>query len=372
MVCCASRPAIVIQDGLGNISEASRHKAEGAKSAGVERVRGKRQERGIKQFVVGVAMPTETAEDARQDFGATSISGDGSGASDSPARLLSTSNNQPPFVAEQCLFCNKNSEDFESNTLHMQTSHGLFIPDKQHLIVDLEVLIEYMHLVIYGHHECICCGTQRNSTLAVQQHMVGKIHCRFDIATEDSEFADFWDFSDLDSEEAESSDGSSSGNERTRRKGIEGAVQPDEGSLRLTSGKLISKNSASQQHQRRTEARKQRAAIEAANQTASQADDSVSSTALVSASSNAPSSITRSERREQAFTTQLARLGDNDRRSLMHLPASEQRAILATQQKQADKMDRLERRYRSRIAPPVRTPKRNVCGDHVSDLHSWN
>jgi pre-60S factor REI1 len=257
--------------------------------------------------------------------------------------------NQPPFVSERCLFCNKDSGDFESNLLHMQTFHGLFIPDKQHLIVDLEVLIEYIHLVIYGYNECICCGTQRNSSLAVQQHMVGKGHCRFDIAQEDSEFADFWDFSDADSEGDASSGEDGPASESGKRVVLEAAVQPDEGSLRLPSGKLISKNTGPQQYQRRTEARKQRAANEAGQQTTAQSSDPVPSTALVAAPSSGPKSITKSEKREQAFSTQLAKLSENDRRSLMHLPASQQRSIIATQQKQAEKGKRAERRYQSRV-----------------------
>lgn len=90
----------------------------------------------------------------------------------SPARLADPIVNpteDPIFNQEQCLFCNKLLGSFESNVAHMQTAHGLFVPDRKRLIVELETLFSYLHLVIVGYNECICCGTQRNSTLAVQQ-----------------------------------------------------------------------------------------------------------------------------------------------------------------------------------------------------------
>lgn len=82
---------------------------------------------------------------------------------------LETPRQDPIFNQEQCLFCNKLFGTFEANVAHMQTAHGLFVPDRKRLIVDLETLFAYLHLVIVGHNECICCGTQRSSTLAVQQ-----------------------------------------------------------------------------------------------------------------------------------------------------------------------------------------------------------
>jgi pre-60S factor REI1 len=39
----------------------------------------------------------------------------------------------------------------------------------------------------------------------------------------------------------------------------------------------------------------------------------------------------------------------NDRSSLMHLPTSQQRALLATQHRQADKMQKEESRRRTKI-----------------------
>lgn len=73
------------------------------------------------------------------------------------------------FQPSRCLFCNQASQDFGASTAHMQTAHGLFVPDQKKLVVDLETLFDYLHLVIFGYSECICCGTQRQSPHAAQQ-----------------------------------------------------------------------------------------------------------------------------------------------------------------------------------------------------------
>lgn len=283
-----------------------------------------------------------------------------------------------PFIHERCLFCNKDSDDLDSSLLHMQTVHGLYIPDRKHLIVDLDVLVEYLHLVIFGYNECICCGTQRNTPQAVQQHMLGKSHCRFDISNKESEFADFYDSSAAASE-ADSSD-DEDGNtveaegaredaetgaqsNSTRPAGLQEAIQPDDTSLRLSSGKIISKGAPSRPHQRRQqEARSRRRSAspslitEGADAASGEegvdaSSSSSSSTALIpsNAGGRHQGALTKSEKRAQAVTTQLARLSVNDQQSLAHLPASQQRSLLATQQKQAEKARRAERRYRSRV-----------------------
>jgi hypothetical protein len=104
----------------------------------------------------------------------------GSSSPTRPSDPIETHEKDPVFNHEQCIFCNKFFGTFDSNVAHMQTSHGLFIPDKEHLIVDLETLFSYLHLVIVGHHECICCGTQRNTPVAVQQRQsaLALILCR--------------------------------------------------------------------------------------------------------------------------------------------------------------------------------------------------
>ncbi|KAH8668650.1 C2H2 type zinc-finger-domain-containing protein [Xylariales sp. PMI_506] len=264
-----------------------------------------------------------------------------------------------PFVPQQCLFCDTESENFESNLQHMQKAHGLFIPDRKRLIVEVETLVAYLHLVIFSYHECISCGTQRNSLNAVQQHMKGKGHCRFDIADESSEYADFYDFSESGSESEEQSDGSD-GDEEDHTHGPKSSVdyplQPDGDSLRLPSGKIVSKSSASQQPRpRRQREGSPQSQIQdgSADGGSSGTPNAGTSTALIPTAQQQRGkrgiALTRSEKKEATFSNQLARLSASDRASLIHLPASEQRAILATQQKQADKARKAERRYQSRV-----------------------
>jgi pre-60S factor REI1 len=296
-----------------------------------------------------------------------STAGSGSSATLSSTFTSPKASIQQHFMAERCLFCNRDSDDFDSSLTHMQTAHGLFIPDRQRLIVDLNVLVEYLHLVIFGHNECIWCGTQRNTTQAAQQHMIGKSHCRFDISDKASEFADFYDFYDFSDPE---SNGDDSGEDEDAAEteddaqtkataGSQGPIQLDEKSLWLPSGKIISKSSSSQQHQRRQqEAPLRRSASPGQLGSGAAADSgeegsgaSSRSTALVPGDVGVKRqfAITKGEKRAQAFTTQLARLSANDQRSLAHLPTSQQRAVLATQQKQVEKARRAERRYQTRV-----------------------
>src|SRR5688572_30214237 len=61
------------------------------------------------------------------------------------------------FTPGQCLFCPITSSTLEDGMVHMQRSHGLFIPQQQHLTVDLETFFRYLHLVIFEYRECLYC-----------------------------------------------------------------------------------------------------------------------------------------------------------------------------------------------------------------------
>ncbi|KAL3290880.1 pre-60s factor [Colletotrichum asianum] len=98
------------------------------------------------------------------------------------------------FDATQCLFCNYNSENLEENLDHMRKRHGMIVPYLESLIVDLEALVKYLHLVIYEYTECLYCGSIRNTPQAAQQHMTGKGHCKIDVQKENFEFRDFYAF----------------------------------------------------------------------------------------------------------------------------------------------------------------------------------
>ncbi|KAI1476850.1 hypothetical protein K445DRAFT_312514 [Daldinia sp. EC12] len=94
----------------------------------------------------------------------------------------------PDFDPGTCLFCAQESDLLDDNMLHMASAHGFSLPFQEFLAVDLEMVVEYLHFIIYGYRECICCGKRRSTIEGVQQHMVAKGHCRFDISAETEEF----------------------------------------------------------------------------------------------------------------------------------------------------------------------------------------
>lgn len=77
------------------------------------------------------------------------------------------------FNPAQCLFCDRIHSSFDENLAHMCKTHSFFILDQDRFVVDVETLIVYFRLVIFGYYQCLFCGTQRGSFEAAQQHMVG-------------------------------------------------------------------------------------------------------------------------------------------------------------------------------------------------------
>ncbi|KAF4966891.1 hypothetical protein FSARC_5504 [Fusarium sarcochroum] len=94
----------------------------------------------------------------------------------------------PEFIPGNCIFCAKESSTLDDNIKHMTTAHGFSVPFQDLLAVDLETVVSYFHFIIFTYRECICCGTRRGSLEGVQQHMIAKGHCRFDISPETEEF----------------------------------------------------------------------------------------------------------------------------------------------------------------------------------------
>ncbi|KAI0505624.1 C2H2 type zinc-finger-domain-containing protein [Xylaria bambusicola] len=267
-----------------------------------------------------------------------------------------------PFQPGQCLFCPTLSPTFPDSVIHMQKSHGLFVPHQDHLVVDLEALFKYLHLVIFGYRECIQCGTERATVQAVQQHMTGKGHCRFDIAAPDSEFAEFYDFSELEDIRDNDEDYSESdleGEEVERRHESKTATHlngkpalADEDSIRLPSGKIISKHSSPSQtgyspsyHRRRPRTTTSQLEYSVTEPDEEAPEDS-------SKESGVPDMrlLSKREKRERATVThQLASMSANDRNSLMHLSTSQQRAIIATQLRHEERVQKVERRRQGKI-----------------------
>ncbi|KAI0905753.1 C2H2 type zinc-finger-domain-containing protein [Ustulina deusta] len=263
-----------------------------------------------------------------------------------------------PFTPGQCLFCPNPSPTFTDSVTHMQKSHGLFVPHQRHLVVDLETLFKYLHLVIFGYRECIQCGTERATVQAVQQHMTGKGHCKFDISEQDSEFAEFYDFS-APEEDAEN-DVEGDGGERNQEQEavVSSGRKPmlaDEDSTRLPSGRIILRQSSSAQTgssftQLRRRPRTLASQLEYSLVEPDDDNEEGSSKEELGSDISDTRLFSKREKRERATVThQLANMSANDRNGLVHLSMSQQRSILATQHRHAEKVQKEERRRQGKI-----------------------
>lgn len=258
-----------------------------------------------------------------------------------------------PFALGQCLFCPDLSPNFTDSVIHMKKSHGLFISHQQNLVVDLETLFNYLHLVIFGYRECIQCGTERATVQAVQQHMTGKGHCRFDILEQDSEFADFYSFSEPeDDSESDVEDDSDEGNQKASKTSPRLKPQlADEDWIRLPSGKIISRHSSAQSKPSLSQLRRRVRAlasqpecslveIDGNRSSKEEFDSDIRDTRLLSK---------KEKRKRTRVDFQLADISRTDRNGLMHLHTSQQRSLLATQHRLAEKVQKEERRRQGRI-----------------------
>lgn len=234
------------------------------------------------------------------------------------------------FKESQCLFCNQMSPDLDQNVVHMSKAHGLHI-NTTNLLVDLVSLLAYFHLVISGYYECLYCGTQRNTRQAVQQHMMAKGHCKFDVTDEASELRDFYDLPSADAKDElhqnlpsmRISDGPQLPAQARSRKPR--PSKPSDGhGLNTTTAPLDQTTPAPTRH----------------SHTGTDAESS--SNAAETPSHSLGEMSTRAQKQEYTLNNQLSQLRANDRRSLLHLPASQQRALLATHHKQLEKARRTE------------------------------
>ncbi|PSR80521.1 TRI15 protein [Coniella lustricola] len=262
--------------------------------------------------------------------------------SDHSTRCLDTEHLASAFVHGKCLFCNKLSDSLHFNTTHMQKSHSFLIPDKNYLVVDVETLLSYLHLIISKYRECICCGTQRATKRAAQQHMLDKGHCRFDHKSYNSEFADFYDYSIAEDDAQTKADDTSVCEDRHGSISAL-SMQVDETTLRLPSGKVVSNRSRAHA----APCLAQRHTIEHSSNT-HHAEEATSTTKSSQSPIMRRSDLKTSKRRNKA-SKQLAALSTTTERSLAHLSLPEQRAVLAVQQKQVEAFQRAKDRYRSRL-----------------------
>ncbi|KAF9773460.1 C2H2 zinc finger transcription factor [Fusarium sp. DS 682] len=205
---------------------------------------------------------------------------------------------------------------------------------------------------IFEYRECIHCGTSRTTVQAVQQHMTGKGHCKFDVS-EGSEFADFYDFShsqlELDEDVVSEDDQEGFGNARVET--IRHPLQVDQDSIRLPSGRLIAKKSSAQVEQSvsriRHRTRNPRSQLEYSTV---EVDEEHPCQEQHAPDTSDTRLLSRRERRQKATVTyQLANMSANDRNALMHLSASEQRSLIATQHRVTEKIQKEESRRQRKI-----------------------
>lgn len=278
------------------------------------------------------------------------------------------------FTPEACLFCDQASSSLASNRVHMETLHGLSIPLEGHLSVGLETLFRYTHLVIHQYRKCLYCDVRRSSPRAIQQHMMDKRHCKFNLDVEESELLEFYDLStmtnddepDRDSQREEESIKGVSMPEQLLQSGnhsSSGTATPivrDDTTLCLPSGRIITRRSAAtslpsrpHKHHRTPSPGSPRSTIHGIETMDPSATDSQSSSpqesddgALMTATS---SSLAKQARRDKAFIIQLSNLRNTDRQALARLSASEQQVLLATAQKQMAKSNRAEKRFMGKM-----------------------
>ncbi len=274
----------------------------------------------------------------------------------------SDSEDAPEFMPEDCLFCSNSSSTLEENVLHMHKAHGLFIPDRDRLIVDLEALVRYLHLVIFAYRECLYCHSQRASATAAQQHMIGKGHCKFDISNEGSEFADFYaDATTPDQhDEVDEVGGDASLEEARGVKTSNPVLKIDDATVRLPSGKLLSHRSAAQALQSRHQYRTTMAQLHPQLPPSSPEGPSTQPASQPAQEASTSTALAKSAKREASLALELENLSAGDRAALIHLPATEQRSLLAVQKRELGRAKRAEKRFWSRVEMMGNTVKRST------------
>lgn len=190
--------------------------------------------------------------------------------------------------------------------------------------------------------------------------MMGKGHCKIDIMDQKSEFRDFYDF-DMGSEASDASDNSDGpemgerGHVRQRQVTVTFAHLDDKlKTLRLKSGRTLGHRSDAKPRTFRRRLPDDRRALPETNPS-NQADEeeaAVSSSTPASrdmSSVRSASALARKAKREVVFERQLASLRAEDRLSLAHLTAPEQRAVLARTKAQVERARREENEMKLKI-----------------------
>jgi pre-60S factor REI1 len=244
-----------------------------------------------------------------------------------------------PLDPHQCLFCDQESEDINQNVQHMSKSHGLRIEVKD-LMVEVVDLLAYCHLIISEHFECLYCGTQRNTRQAAQQHMMAKGHCKLDLEDPDSEFRDFYDLPSAVPTSGDEAGSHQDHTDATQRLSDRAQGQTLAGARRA----------ARRQHPARSNIDSGLQNNRAEIRNAQSANTDIPSSPPTSAPPSPVSQLSnRALKAELRADHLLSQLRDSDRRSLAHLPSSQQRALLATQHNQMVQARKEEQTQRGRL-----------------------
>ncbi len=217
----------------------------------------------------------------------------------------------------------------------MIRNHSFVVPYQHCLVVDLETIMSYCHIIIFQYHECISCDSQRTTVEGIQQHMDAKGHCRFDLTEDTAEFYET---------------GSSAYNS------VFQLVGPDGKSLRLPSGKLLShRTEGSTTTMPRVQSKTlDRPSMQPRTQTR-----------VSSRTTNTDSEVaTVSEESIPTASTELSRLTVSDQQNLAHLPRNEVRSLIAIGVKHKDQARRAEARAKSKLERAANT---NLFGFYRPD-----
>lgn len=159
--------------------------------------------------------------------------------------------------------------------------------------------------------------------------MMAKGHCKYDIMDKDAELRDFYEFPSSDAKEELHQNLPAmcfSDNPQlpswARSRKPRPSKRPDTHGPNITASPLDQALPTPTPH--------------------SHTDDESSSNAAETLSHSLGELSTRALKQEYTLNNQLAQLRADDRRSLSHLPASQQRALLATHHKQMEKARRTE------------------------------
>ena len=287
--------------------------------------------------LVGVTTATTTTMDTQSSWDAVFASQSQEHINDGNSSDSSSTSIDHEFDESQCLFCDRSSSDLDQNIDHMSKVHGLHIVTSN-LLVDVESLLAYFNLVISSYHECLYCGTQRTTRQAVQQHMTAKGHCKYDLTAKDAEFRDFYDLSPSEAEE------------ESQRNLIAARISD----IELAAARSKSTKSRSSKHPRKhnldvTFSSSEPESTSSRRTLAPQSDSDTGSDDNETLSNPLRQLSMRGQKRAYTLDNQLSQLRANDRRSLMHLPVSQQRTLLATHHKQMEKARRSEQTKRGNL-----------------------